>query len=166
VENKFMENALNVAVPMWVLEHQDKSVEWLMHRKDNVRVPSEFLRKNVGGSEVRSIASLIGERGDTLQYGGGKVGEVGFLFNCLAEGLAILSMICPGGVDFGELHFEFPYKDLKNENVSKVQKENQRPLESEAVPAVCEGVGPATGIDTDSEANSPGPAVSGEENAE
>lgn len=114
-----LEKCLSMAVPMWADELRSKPMEWLMLRKDNIKVPKEFARKH-DLEEVRSIASLIGERGDTLQYGSKKVGEAGFLFNCLAEGLAILAIICPGGVDFGDLHFEYPHKDLINvEVVSK-----------------------------------------------
>lgn len=111
-----MEKSLIMAVPMWVQEHQDKSIDWLMKRKDNIKVPKEYLGKHAM-NQVRSIASLIGERGDALQYGSKKPGEVGFLFNCLAEGLAILAICCDGGVNFGDLHFEYPHKDLKKESI-------------------------------------------------
>jgi hypothetical protein len=105
-----LDRCLFMAVPMWVCEHQNKPVEWLMYRKDNIRVPKEYQRHS---DEVRSISSLIAERGDTMMYGSKRKGEAGWLFNLLAEGLAILAIVCKGGVDFGSMHFEYPHKDLK-----------------------------------------------------
>ena len=118
-----LEIALKFSVPMWVEKHQDKSIEWLMHRKDNISIPKEFAKKG-DCSSVRSIASLIGERGDVLQWGSKNIGEAAWLFNLLSEGIAILSMCCKGGVDFGDLHFEYPHKDLKEikDDLSAVQE--------------------------------------------
>lgn len=111
MSDNLLEKCLSVSVPMWVLEHQNKTIKWLMYRKDHIKVPKEF---RTHGEEIRSISSLIGERGDNLLYRGKKTGEAAFLLNTLAEGLAILSMVCKGGVTFGNLHFENPHKDLNS----------------------------------------------------
>ena len=88
-----LEKMLPIAVRMWVEELKDKPIDSLFPRTEG-------------------YASFIGARGDVLMYGGGKKGIAAECFNKVAEGLAILSMICPGGVDFGDLHFEYPHKDL------------------------------------------------------
>lgn len=48
-------------------------------------------------ARAKSIGQLIAEKGDILQFGGGKKGEAADLFNELAQGIAILSF-SPGGV--------------------------------------------------------------------
>ncbi len=48
-------------------------------------------------ARAKEIGQLIAEKGDILQFGGGKEGESGHLFNELAQGIAILSF-SPGGV--------------------------------------------------------------------
>lgn len=90
-----LEKMLIVAVPMWVSELKDKPIESLLPR--------------VQGEWPNSYSGFIGAYGDQILYGGPKAAEG---FNKIAEGLAVLSMVCPGGVDFGDLHFEYPHKDL------------------------------------------------------
>lgn len=90
-----LERLLPFAVHMWVEELKNKPIDSLLPR-------------------IEGYASFVGTHGDTLMYGGGKKGVAAECFNKVAEGLAILSMVCPGGVDFGDLHFEYPHKDLKN----------------------------------------------------
>ena len=79
---------------MWVLELRDKPIDSLLPR-------------------VEGYAQFIGEFGDVVMYGGGKKGVAAEGFNKIAEGLAVLSIVCTGGVDFGDMHFEYPHKDLK-----------------------------------------------------
>lgn len=87
-----LEKFLKIAVPLWVLELKEKPIDTLLPRTEG-------------------YASFIGAHGDDLQYGGKYAKDC---FNKVAEGLAILSMVCPGGVDFGDIHFEYPHKDLNN----------------------------------------------------
>lgn len=94
-DNGWLEKNLRIAVPIWVEELKDEPIDSLLPRTEG-------------------YAQFIGARGDVLMYGGGKKGVAAECFNKVAEGLAILSMVCPGGVDFGEMHFEYPHKDLKN----------------------------------------------------
>lgn len=49
--------------------------------------------------------TAIAEKGDILQYRGGKKGESARVFNLTAEALAHLAF-CPGGVTFMDQHFE------------------------------------------------------------
>lgn len=49
--------------------------------------------------------TAIAEKGDILQYRGGKKGETARVFNLTAEALAHLAF-CPGGVTFMGQHFE------------------------------------------------------------
>lgn len=100
-DNASVEKWIKFAVPFWVHEYRNKSLEFLESR----------LKECNRNSETENI---IGYYGDVLMYGGGKKGKAAECFNAVAEGLAILSMVCPGGVDFGDLHFEYPHKDLKN----------------------------------------------------
>lgn len=80
---------------MWVDELRNEPIDSLLPR-------------------TAGYAQFIGEKGDVLLYGGGKKGVASDCFNKVAEGLAIMSLVCKGGVHFGELHFEYPHKDLKN----------------------------------------------------
>ncbi len=53
----------------------------------------------------KRLPKLIGEKGDILLFGGGKKGEVGYIFNEVARAIALLSFL-PGGITiFGE-HYE------------------------------------------------------------
>ena len=70
---------------------------WVMKVRD---LPWE-VRQN----RAKECAQIIAEKGDVLQFGGGKRGEAGKAFNALAEGLASAAF-SPGGVKFGGLHFE------------------------------------------------------------
>ena len=49
--------------------------------------------------------AIVAERGDLIQFRGGKRGRTAEAFNALAEGLALLSFR-PGGVHFLGMHFE------------------------------------------------------------
>jgi hypothetical protein len=62
--------------------------------------PSDFdLRR------LREFASILAERGDVLQYGSRKKGEVADLMAQLIDAIAVLACL-PGGVDFLGLHWE------------------------------------------------------------
>ena len=80
--------ALSAAVPLWIMEIEacgGPTVEDLI--------------------SSRAFAETLGERGDILQFRGGKPGETAKLFSQAARAIAILSF-CPGGVTlFGE-HWE------------------------------------------------------------
>jgi len=47
--------------------------------------------------EARDFSVVLGEKGDILQYGGGKPGEVASLMNRMIKAVAVLAF-CPGGV--------------------------------------------------------------------
>lgn len=81
-----MAASLEVAVPLW-----------------QERVASLSADERL--AKVGDISQMLAEKGDVLQYGGGKRGEAAACFNALAEGLAILSY-CPGGVTFLGQHWE------------------------------------------------------------
>lgn len=91
-----LEKLLPIAVFMWVDKLKDEPIDSLLPR-------------------LEGYSSFIGSHGDVLMYGGGKKGVAADCFNKVAEGLAVLSMVCTGGVDFGDLHFEYPHKELKRE---------------------------------------------------
>ena len=55
-------------------------------------------------ARAKQIGQQIAEKGDILQFGGGKKGEAGHLFNELAQGIAILSF-APGGVRCFGMHW-------------------------------------------------------------
>jgi hypothetical protein len=78
--------ALEAAIPLWQMKL--KKLPW-----------SEVL------SRVKGVADLIGSKGDILQFGGGKKGEVAKVFNRAAEGIAVMSFL-PGGVTIFGQHWE------------------------------------------------------------
>lgn len=82
--------SLEAAVPLWMLEikQRGRAAWW-----SRIEANRDIWMNN------------IAERGDVLQYGGGKKGEVAKLFNELAEALAHMAFM-PGGVRFGESHWE------------------------------------------------------------
>lgn len=90
-----LEKTLLVAVPLWVENLNKEPIDNLLPR-------------------TQGYASFIGQYGDALLYGTSQKGLAAECFNKVAEGLAILAMVCPGGVKFGNIHFEFPHKDLRS----------------------------------------------------
>jgi hypothetical protein len=56
------------------------------------------------------LSQIVAEKGDVLQFGGGKKNETAHAFNALAEGLAIMSFM-PGGVTFLGEHYENKHPD-------------------------------------------------------
>lgn len=80
-DNSLLALSLDAAVPLWVYRY-----------------------KKLGGpcsvdyERVREFSDVLASRGDVLQFGGGKKGEVAGLFNQLAEALAVMSFL-PGGVE-------------------------------------------------------------------
>lgn len=79
---------LSVAVPLRVVEYQRRGG------------PTDADRER-----VREFASVLGAKGDILQFGGGKPGEVAEVFNGLADALAVLAFQ-PGGVHAFGHHFQ------------------------------------------------------------
>ena len=53
----------------------------------------------------RKFAIVLGSKGDALQYGSQKTGEVADLMGQLIDAIAVMACM-PGGVDFLGLHWE------------------------------------------------------------
>jgi hypothetical protein len=54
---------------------------------------------------IKSVSLLLCEKGDILQFSGGKKGEVASIFNQLADALSVMAFV-PGGVSFDGQHFQ------------------------------------------------------------
>lgn len=80
--NHPMAIALQAAVPLHIMELQAKGG------------PTEH-----DYARARAAGQLIAEKGDILQYRGGKKGESAQVFNALAFALAVGSYV-PGGIKF------------------------------------------------------------------
>ncbi len=67
-------------------------------------------------AEVLRIAAecgqVVAEKGDVVQFQGGKKGESAAAFNALAKGIACLSF-APGGVTTFGMHFENTHPESK-----------------------------------------------------
>ena len=100
--DKLLEIALTAAVPLWIMRHESKPLDWLMSRKE-------------------ICAQVIASKGDNILYKVKKVGATADAFNHLAEGIAILALIAKGGVMFGDLHFEHPHPSLRNDNAKSME---------------------------------------------
>lgn len=79
--------ALEVAVPPWIEVLLDLDQEFILRR-------------------AQACARMVTERGDALQFGSKSPGKSAEVLDRLAEGLAALAIITPGGVKFLGLHFE------------------------------------------------------------
>jgi hypothetical protein len=81
--------ALAVAVPLWIHELQQ-------------------LTGDTRDQQLRAWAAAtvdqVCERGDILQFSGGKKGQTAEAFNALARGLAAGAYV-PGGITFAGLHW-------------------------------------------------------------
>lgn len=93
-DNGLLSATLMVAVPLWVERLRAKPWSYIDLRAEE-------------------CSHLIAEKGDVLQFGGGKKGEAAKAFNALAEGLAILSFF-PGGVKFAGQHWESSHPAAPN----------------------------------------------------
>jgi hypothetical protein len=80
--------AISAAVPLWVYEISQRGGPTA---DDWKRLPN--------------LGRLIAEQGDHLLHRSPGEGGTAALFNALAEALALLSFV-PGGVSFGEQHFD------------------------------------------------------------
>jgi hypothetical protein len=67
----------------------------------------------------------IAEKGDILQYGGGKKGEVAEIFNQTAEAIAHLAFV-EGGVRFVGMHFEGRFAGEATRGARKKRKALRR----------------------------------------
>lgn len=85
--NTLLDDMISAAVPLWILKIE--SEQWSPDRRV---------------TEAHECADVIVSKGDILQFGGGKRGEVAKAFNALAKGLACLAF-APGGVTFGRNHW-------------------------------------------------------------
>lgn len=75
---------LLIAVPLWADRWRERLAFWTW--------PQVLVRG-------RELSQVVAEKGDVMQFRGGKKGETAAAFNALAEGVALLSMF-PGGVRF------------------------------------------------------------------
>jgi hypothetical protein len=82
--------ALYTAVPIWILELNQRSYE------DNLKELFE---------SASETAQLIGEKGDQLLFKGDKPGDTAKLFNKTARAIALMSFL-PGGVTLFGRHWE------------------------------------------------------------
>lgn len=137
-----MEGLLVLAVPQWIERLKHKSFADFEARRE-------------------AILESVCYKGDLLLYGSKKKGETAQLFNDLAEGLAWLALIAKGGVTFGDLHWDAEFK-----TVSDLQEAHNGPLQSEALPAVCEGTCEASSGQADSGARGASEAPGGNNEAE
>jgi len=78
--------SLQAAVPMWMLELGG-------------RPEAELL------GLARESADIVASKGDVILFRGGKRGETAAAFNALARGLAVMALVCPGGVTFAGQHW-------------------------------------------------------------
>lgn len=85
--------ALSAAVPLWALELRKKPLPELLE-------------------EAQSLAQIIGEKGDLIQFRAKTKGESAASFNALARGVAILSFM-PGGITVFGMHFENQHPDSR-----------------------------------------------------
>lgn len=81
-----MAETLRVAVPLWIFELRGLSDD---HLRDI----------------ATQAATTIGEKGDVLQFGSTRRGEVAGVFNALARGLAAAALLAQGGIDYAGLHW-------------------------------------------------------------
>lgn len=81
-----LRETLRVAVPLHIIELRGLPLDMLL------------------GISAR-CAGIVGEKGDILQFKGGKRGETAEVFNALARGLAAAALVADGGVDFIGLHW-------------------------------------------------------------
>ena len=56
--------------------------------------------------EARAFADVLAEKGDILQFRGGKKGEAGEIMGGLIRAVAVLAF-CPGGIKLFGAHFEY-----------------------------------------------------------
>jgi hypothetical protein len=104
--------ALSVAVPMWAMELRRRPLDELL-------------------AEAPSLAQIVAEKGDLIQFRGKKRGETAAAFNALARGVAILSFV-PGGVIIFGMHFENVHPDTDKSGCSPVHD-----ADPSGVPRVC-----------------------------
>jgi hypothetical protein len=65
-------------------------------------------------AEAPSLAQIIAEKGDIIQFRSKKKGETAAAFNALASAIAIGSFV-PGGITFAGMHFEATHPDSTGE---------------------------------------------------
>ena len=85
----------------------------LMRVSDLHRIPLIDLQNRL---EIirEDTAQLLAEKGDILQFGGGKKGEVADIFNRVAESLALMAVVIPGGIKVFDIEFCYPHPELRN----------------------------------------------------
>jgi len=71
--------ALDCAVPLWMLKLAGVPVNELLAR-------------------AGACAQVVAEKGDLILFRSKKQGETAAAFNALAEGIAVLALVAPGGV--------------------------------------------------------------------
>lgn len=73
--------ALEVAVPAWIEVLSDLDQEFIVKR-------------------AQACARVVAERGDALMFGSKQPGKSAEVLDRLAEGLAALALVAPGGISF------------------------------------------------------------------
>jgi hypothetical protein len=122
------------SVPFWYDELRPKAESYWMSRKG-------------------ACAQAIAEKGDVLMYGSKRAGAAADVFNRLAEGVALLMLITKHPFEIFDLRF---LPDGKIEDLRALRETNSGPLQSEAVPPVCEGALGTSGNVNDSRPDSAG----------
>lgn len=89
---ELLKMSLEMAVPVWIEDLKQKPIADLLKR-----APALL------GDDLRAL--------DVIQFRSKKKGETANAFNRLAEGLAILALVVPGGVKFLGVHWEAVHPD-------------------------------------------------------
>ena len=79
--------SLQAAVPLWIMQLK-------LYAEEDVLVMA------------REAGQFIACHGDNILYRGAKKGDSAKAFNELAKGIAAMSLLVPGGVDFAGEHWE------------------------------------------------------------
>ena len=96
--NNLLSISMSCAVPLYIMQIKQKG-----------GVSEEDFQK------AKECSTLLASKGDVLQYGGGKKGEVADVFNKTAFAIAVLSF-CPGGIKIFGQHY------MSEENLSFKRK--------------------------------------------
>lgn len=79
--------ALEVGVPTWIAVLSDLDQAFILQR-------------------AQACARMVTERGDALMFGSKTPGKSAEVLDRLAEGLACLAIVAPGGVTFLGIHWD------------------------------------------------------------
>lgn len=82
-----LSTALETAVPKWIEVLSDLGVDFVVRR-------------------AQACARVVAERGDALMFGSKTPGKSAEVLDRLAEGLACLAIVNPGGITFLGVHWD------------------------------------------------------------